>query len=258
MHKLSYQQGNSLAHKLYPLTKFFWLLAGSIVVFVIQDGRLLIMTAGLCFTVLLLIKKDILHIRGFRIACLTGFALFVIYLLSEKSGQILVYPGIDILKITSGGVMMGLRFSGRFLSIVFLSYIFIITTDPSDLAYALMNFGLPYRFGFMLVTALRLAPVLEDEGLTIYRAQLARGIRYDQLTIRKFILLFQQFMTPLLISALRRADKLVFSMEGRGFGIKPIRSYRKRPTTTLFDLTLSLCLVIYFSALLTINFRSAG
>ena len=256
MHKLSYQQGNTLAHKMYPLTKFFWLLVASIVVFIIQDGFLLLMTTGLGFIILFLIKKDIWHIRGFKIAFLTGFVLFVIYLLFENSGQILVNPPIDILKITSGGVMMGLRFSGRFLTIVFLSYIFILTTDPSDLAYALMNFGLPYRFGFMLVTALRLAPVMEEEGLIIYRAQLVRGVRYDQLNIRKVIMLIQQFMTPLLISALRRADKLVFSMEGRGFGVMPIRSYRKRPSLTSLDFTLSLCLMAYFSVLLLINFGS--
>ena len=258
MHKLSYQPGNSLIHQLYPLTKFAWLLAGTVIVFIIQDGWLLMMTALFFTTVLAFINSEIWRIRGFRFAFLTGVGLFVLYLMFEKSGRVLLDPGINLLRITSEGVSMGLRFSGRFLAIIMMSYIFILTTDPSDLAYALMKIGLPYRYGFMLVTALRLAPVLEDEGRTIYQAQLVRGIRYDQANPRKVILLAQQFMTPLLISALRRADKLVFSMEGRGFGAQPTRTFRKRPIPTRFDLYISIGLTIYFSALVFLDLTGIG
>lgn len=254
MHKLSYRPGHSLAHRLYPLTKFMWLLAGTVFVFIIQDGRLLIITAGLLALILVFIHPQIWHIRGFRLAFFTGLALFVLYLLFEKSGQVIYDPGIHILQITSGGILLGLRFSGRFLAIVFMSYIFILTTDPSDLAYALMKFGLPYRYGFMLVTALRLAPVMEEESRTIYHAQLVRGIRYDQTSILKVPLLVQQFLTPLLISAIRRADKLVFSMEGRGFGAQKTRTFRKRPAMTSSDLYISLAFIVYFAALLILNY----
>jgi energy-coupling factor transport system permease protein len=257
MRKLSYQPGSSLAHQLYPLTKFTWLLITTSMVFIIHEGYLLMATAILAAVSLVSINRNIWQIRGFRLAFLTGMALFYLYLLFEKSGQVLLNPGIELLSITSGGLAMGLRFSGRFLTIIFTSYIFILTTDPSDLAYALMKIGLPYRYGFMLVTALRLAPVMEEEGQTIYRAQLARGIRYDQVKLRKMILLVQQFMTPLLISALRRADKLVFSMEGRGFGASPQRTFRKRSSATSLDFLVSLGMILFFSFLIMINFRSS-
>lgn len=256
MHKLAFHPGTSLAHRLYPLTKFAWLLAGTILLFVIHDGRLMMVSAVIFGSLVKFVYKEIWHLRGFRLTLFTGLALFVLYLLFEKSGQVVFDPGVELFKLTSGGVLLGLRFSGRFLAIVFMSYLFILTTDPSDLAYALMKLGLSYRYGFMLVTALRLAPVMEDEGLTIYRAQLARGIRYDQASLRKFFLLVQQFMTPLLISALRRADKLVFSMEGRGFGAHSKRTFRKRPSATNLDLFLSFCLILYFGALLLINYRN--
>jgi len=255
MHKLSYQPGNSLAHRLYPLTKFAWLLVGTLLLFTIQDGRLVMVTALLFGAALSWINRAIWQIRGFRLVIFTGAALFLLYVLFEKSGRVWFNPGVDIFQLTTGGLQLGMRFAGRFLAIVFMSYVFILSTDPSDLAYALMKIGLPYRFGFMLVTALRLAPVMEDEGQTIYRAQLARGIRYDQTNLKKVVLLFQQFLTPLLISALRRADKLVFSMEGRGFGAQPKRTFRQRPTATRLDLHLSLGLTLYFAILLLINFR---
>lgn len=256
MHKLTYHPGTSFVHKLYPLTKFAWLLIGTLLLFAIQDGRLVMLTAVLLSAALVWICRNIWSIRGFRLVLLTGTTLFFLYLLFDKTGQVLVNPGIDLFKLTSGGLLLGLRFSGRFLAIVFMSYLFIITTDPSDLAYALMKLGLPYRFGFMLVTALRLAPVMEDEGLTIYRAQLARGIRYDQASLRKIVLLVQQFMTPLLISALRRADKLVFSMEGRGFSAHTKRTFRTRPSATSLDLISSITLALYYAILLLLNARN--
>lgn len=253
MHKLSYQPGTSLIHRLYPLTKFTWMFLGTILVFIIQDGSLLIIIAILCAISLYGINHQIWHIRGFRFSVLTGMALFFLYLVFEKSGQILFNPGIQSLAITTGGVRLGLRYSGRFLTVVFLSYIFILTTDPSDLAYSLLKIGLPYRYGFMLVTALRLAPVMEDEGRTIYHAQLARGIRYDQFKLSKILILVQQLMTPLLISALRRADKLVFSMEGRGFGALPKRTFRNRTSMTYLDILISIGLLLLFTGLILIN-----
>jgi energy-coupling factor transport system permease protein len=256
MAKLSYLPGSSIAHQLYPLTKFIWLLVATVLVFLIQDGRLLMATAGLSALVLISIDRNLWGMRGFRLVLITGMTLLLLYLVFDKSGQVLFDPGYQILSITSGGLLMGLRFSGRFLSIVFMSYIFILTTDPSDLAYALMKVGLPYRYGFMLVTALRLAPVMEEEGQTIYRAQLVRGIRYDRGNLRKMVLIIQQFMTPLLISALRRADKLVFSMEGRGFGKQSQRTFRKRPPLTILDLNVSLAMTLYFVMLITLNYWS--
>jgi len=254
MHKLSFQPGTSLIHRLYPLTKLAWLLLGSVFVFILSDGILLMILAGLSLLVLTMVESSIWQVRGFRFSFTTGFILFVLYLLFDKSGIVLINPGIDLLRVTSGGLETGLRFSGRFLSIIFLSYIFILTTEPSDLAYALMKLGLPYRFGFMLVTALRLAPLMEEEGRTIYQAQLVRGIRYDRGGPKRLLLLIRQFMTPLLISALSRADKLVFSMEGRGFGRFPIRSFRKRTSPSNLDIIINLLLVCISAIFLYMNF----
>jgi len=51
----------------------------------------------------------------------------------------------------------------RFLNIIGASYLFVATTDPNRLAYALMQAGLPYRYGFMLITALRFIPLFQLE-----------------------------------------------------------------------------------------------
>lgn len=256
MHKLSYQPGHSLVHRLYPVTKLAWLLAASGLLFLLTNSTLLVLTAGIFMGILYWINPDIWRVRGFRFAALTSLMLLMLHMLFYKDGQVLLDPGFaDHFVITTGGMAMGLRFSTRFNTIISLSYLFVLTTDPSDLAYALMKMGLPYRFGFMLVTALRLAPLLEGEGQTIYQAQLARGVRYDRGHIKKLFLFVQQFMTPLLISALRRADKLVFSMEGRGFGKQSQRTFRRQRCISHLDILISILVSLYFGALLFINFK---
>lgn len=254
MRKLSYLEGETIIHSLYPLTKLCWLVLGTIFTFLLTDGYLLLIVCSVLMIVLLLINQAIWKIRGFRLVIATGLILFALYLIFDKSGSILVNPGIPTLMITSGGLNTGLRFAGRFFSIVLLSYIFILTTDPNHLAYSLMKIGLPYRYGFMVVTALRLAPILEKDAQTIYRAQLVRGVQYDRKNFKKIFLLMQQFLTPLLISALRRADKLVLSMEGRGFGRHKDRTFRSQTLPTSLDMGVSISLSIFFGMLILINY----
>lgn len=255
MHKLTYQEGTSIAHRLYPLTKMIWLLLGTLMIFILTNGYLLLIVSIMLSIILRVINPDIWKVRGFRLVITTGLTLFLLYLIFDKSGSVVINPGIPLLAITSGGLNTGLRFSGRFFSIVLLSYIFILTTNPNQLAYSLMKIGLPYRYGFMLVTALRLAPIMEKEAQTIYRAQLVRGVQYDRGNFKKIFLLIQQFMTPLLISALRRADKLVFSIEGRGFGRHPTRSFRNQTTPRAVDGWLTIILTLFFVILTYLNFR---
>lgn len=255
MRKLTFQPGNSFYHRLYPLVKLIWLLLLSVLVLIVTQGILILVLALLALISLIILCPQIWKVRGFRLVFFTGIFLFIVYILFDKTGAILWDPGIAILRITRNGIDSGLLYGSRFLAIVLMSYLFILTTNPSELAYSLMQAGLPYRYGFMLITALRLAPILEDEGQTIYQAQLVRGVRYDQGGLKRIPLLVQQFMTPLLISALRRADKLVFSMEGRGFGQYPTRTFRTRVTPGIQDLIFSFLLVALSATLLILNFR---
>ncbi len=232
MIKLGYQPGNSVIHRLYPLTKLAWLLSITSLAFFLSSGIRVVLLAAILFTLLMVLYAGVWRVRGFRFACITALMLFILYLLFDKSGPAVAGDPVHLFSITLGGLDSGLVFSGRFLAIIFVSYLFVLTTDPSSLAYALMKFGVPYRFGFMLVTALRLAPLLEEEGRTIYRAQLVRGVRYDKGGLRKMIILIRQFLTPLLITALSRADKLVISMEGRGFGKTKQRTFHRQTHPT--------------------------
>jgi len=162
-------------------------------------------------------------LRGTRLLASTALLLGLLQVLFVREGAVLLEVGP--LTVWQGGVEAGAYVAGRFVSVVLLSYLFVLTTEPNDLAYALMRAGLPYRYGFALITALRLVPVFEQEGQTVYNAQLARGVEYDVRSPRRLIVLARQFFLPLLVSALGKVDSLAVSMEGRCFGKYPTRTF---------------------------------
>ncbi len=228
--RIAYQPGNSLFHRLHPLVKGAWLLFGTVMVFAVPSPFVAFSMVGLLLLAFLLARLSLAKVRLFITTALLLGALQVIFV---HQGATLVEVGP--LTVTTGGVEAGVYVAGRFVSVVLLSYLFVLTTDPNDLAYALMHAGLPYRYGFALVTALRLVPIFEQEGQIVYYAQLARGVRYDARSPRRFLTLARQFFMPLLVSALGKVDGLAVSMEGRCFGKYATRTFLRVVQFTRLD-----------------------
>jgi energy-coupling factor transport system permease protein len=231
--RIAYQPGNSLFHRLHPLVKGIWLLFGTVFVFAVPSPWAVAAVVVFLLVSFLLAGAPLGRVRGTRIIASTAFLLCLLQILFVHDGMVLVQLGPVV--ITAGGVQSGIYVAGRFLSIVLLSYLFVLTTEPNDLAYALMRAGLPYRYGFALITALRLVPTFEQEGMIVYNAQLARGVQYDIRSPRRFLTLGRQFFLPLLVSALGQVDALAVSMEGRCFGKYPTRTFLREVRATWLD-----------------------
>jgi energy-coupling factor transport system permease protein len=221
--RITYHPGDSFLHRLHPLTKAAWLLFGTVAVFVVRSPWAVAGAVALLLVGFPVAGVRLGRVRGTRLFATTALLLGLLQVLFVREGVVLIELGP--LVITAGGVQAGVYVAGRFLSVVLLSYLFVLTTEPNDLAYALMRAGLPYRYGFALITALRLVPTFEQEGQIVYNAQLARGVRYDVKSPRRFLTLARQFVLPLLVSALGKVDALAVSMEGRCFGKYPTRTF---------------------------------
>jgi len=231
--RVTYRNGESFLHLLHPLTKGAWLLFGTILVFAIRSPWLVAAVVGLLLLGFPVAGVQLRSVRGTRLFVTTALLLGLLQAVFVDQGAVLLEIGP--LTVTAGGVEAGVYVAGRFLSVILLSYLFVLTTEPNDLAYALMRAGLPYRYGFALITALRLVPAFEQEGQTVYNAQLARGVRYDVRSPRRFLALARQFILPLLVSTLGRVDALAVSMEGRCFGKYPSRTFLREVRTTWRD-----------------------
>ncbi len=240
--RITFQPGDSFLHHLHPLVKAAWLLFGTIFVFVVRSPWPVMVMVALLLVAFPLIGVRLGRLRGARLFITTALFLGILQVIFRQEGAILFQLGP--LTVTAGGVEAGLYVAGRFLSVILLSYLFVLTTEPNDLAFALMRAGLPYRYGFTLITALRLVPTFEQEGQIVYNAQLARGVRYDVRSPRRFLTLARQFFLPLLVSALGKVDSLSVSMEGRCFGKYRTRTFLREVRATWRDVVALSLLVL--------------
>ena len=257
--RIVYVSGDSRVHRLYPLVKLGWLLWGSLAVFVVRSPWwALAMLASALWVAGLAGVNPRRDIRGLRWMLGMAGLLLVLQGLFVKQGTVLfrlVPFGPGYLAVTDTGLYTGLYVGARFLAVILLSCLFVLTTDPGLLAHASMRAGLPYRYGFALITALRLAPIFEVEGNTVYQAQLARGVRYDVRHPARIWTMVRQLLLPLLISALSKVDALAVSMEGRCFGKYATRTYREEVDFTRSDAYALVLLALAFAGLLVYTIK---
>jgi energy-coupling factor transport system permease protein len=230
---ITYQPGGSALHRLHPLIKAGWLLVGTVFVFAVHSPWVILAALVVTLLAFPVARLTLGKACGVRTFTVTALLLALIQILFVRTGPVLIQTGVCL--VTVGGIEAGVYVAARFLSVVFLSYLFVLTTDPNGLAYSLMQVGVPYRYGFVLITALRLVSVFEREGQIVYQAQLARGVRYDTRSLRRFLNLARQFFLPMLVSALSKVDALAISMEGRCFGKYPSRTFLRETNFTRQD-----------------------
>ena len=247
--RIAYQPGESLLHTLHPLVKGVWLVAMTALLFAVQQAWLAVALLALVIVAAWHSGLHLTERRGWRTFAMTALALGFVQLVFHREGAALVTIGG--ITITREGVRNAVFVGARFLDIVLLSYLFVLTTDPNDLAYGLMQIGLPYRYGFALVTALRLVPIFEQEAQTVYNAQRARGIGHDVKSPVRFMAWIRQLLMPILSSALGKVDRLAVSMEGRSFGRYAHRTFlRQRPFARRDGLALGVLIIAVLSLLI--------
>jgi energy-coupling factor transport system permease protein len=236
---LTYVENSSWVHGLHPLVKLVMLISFSLTVFAVPSGL-----GGIIMLSIMLVFYALAGLglaffcRKLRFIIIFGLFIFIVQILAVQEGALLyqLYLGPVCLPIWSEGLFGGLSTMLRFVNIIGSSYLFVATTDPNRLTYSLMQAGLPYRFGFMLITALRFIPVFHYELEQVKNAQMAKGIEMEGLSPHKLIKAVRYLLVPLVISSLSKVDYLAISMESRGFGLYPQRSYLHSQSLSSIDI----------------------
>ena len=138
------------------------------------------------------------------------------------------------------GLLIGFVAALRFLTVILISALFIVSTDPVALVYSLMRAGIPYRYGFMVILMMRFASVFALEVKTVCNAQKMRGLQIDEAGVKGLLRSIRYTIVPLIVSALSRVDGLVVSMEGRAFGYAKTRTFVIQDRFSSFDKALIL------------------
>ncbi|MDQ0395679.1 energy-coupling factor transporter transmembrane component T family protein [Labrys monachus] len=252
-----FRAGNSFFHHLDPLTKLAWLVGVSLLAFGAYIGWVqIVVTLAILFTAFALAGLSFAVVfRGtwlFGLACLSFLVI-----------QTLTLPGTHVAfrifghPIYAESADYAIASALRIYAIILSSLVFVSTTDPRELAIALVTqIRVPYRIAYAFFIALRIIPTIEEEIKTIRAAQSVRGVvRKGGIAGR--IGETKRYAMPLLVGSLRKASMMVISMEARAFGAYPQRTFVEAPRMTAAGMavcTLMLALVLAWYAAILLGY----
>lgn len=248
-----FRAGRSFFHRLDPLTRLVWVLGVSLLAFGAYIAWVqILITLAVLFTGIVLARIPPVEIL--RATWLFGLACISFWII-----QTLSLPGHHVAFRVLGHAIYvesadyALASALRIYTIVLASLIFVRTTDPRELAIALVTqMHIPYRIAYAFFIALRIIPTIEDEIKTIRAAQAVRGVARKR-SLAGRLGESSRYAMPLLVGSLRRASMMVMSMEARAFGAYPQRTFvdapRMRASGVLVCLVMLFLLVGWYCAL---------
>ena len=128
-----------------------------------------------------------------------------------------------IFKITYEGLDIAGKMMIRLIILILFSTLLTLTTTPMQLTD-----GIDYNLSFlkifkipisdialMMSIALRFIPILIEEVDKIMKAQISRGVRFDDKNFLKRIKAYIPILVPIFVSAFKRSNDLAIAMESR-------------------------------------------
>jgi energy-coupling factor transport system permease protein len=194
-------------HRLHPVTKVAGLLALIIAAFLV-DRPLALVPLAVGVVVLLRAAHGLGNIRRVGIM----FVMVFVFTLVVWS---FFYGGS--LAPTRAGFFFGLSTAMRLDTFLAAGILFLTVTRVEEVAYALGRLGVPYTVGFTLTLSFRLVPVFFEAAASVVEAQRCRGFDFARGGIIRRLRSFVPVVVPVLIGALRRADRMAMALELRGF-----------------------------------------
>jgi energy-coupling factor transport system permease protein len=208
----------------------------------------------------LLVELALLPLFGLRFGTLArrawpltlaaaGILVTMVLFAADRSGRLLLDLGP--FDVTTGVLVDALGLILRIFAIALPGVIVFATTDPTDLADALVqNAKAPARFAIGALAAFRLLPLLGDEWQMLTLARRARGVDAGRNPIAR-LRLFVSTAFALLVGALRRGTRLAVAMDARGFDSGVPRTHARRQPFTRADAALLIGAAALAAAALT-------
>lgn len=231
---LSYVERDSVIHKLTGTAKLVFFLSWSIAAMITYDTRILVamILGGSYLFVLSKISFKEVRFVVTIMAVFMAMNMIGIYIFSPEQGVEIYGTRHELVhlvgrySIVAEQLFYMFNFFLKYLAVVPVALLFILTTNPSEFASSLNKIGVSYRVGYAVSIALRYIPDIQRDYHEISQAQQARGIdlsKKDHFFTRmknSAAILF-----PLVLSSLHRIETISNAMELRGFGKKKKRTW---------------------------------
>ena len=151
-----------------------------------------------------------------------SIGFFNIFFAASQLGPTVL--AIGPIRIGAETLVNGVGLALRLLAIAFAGLLALATSQPTDIADALIQqLRVSPRFAIGALASLRMLPMLGHEWQLISMARRARGVDAGRNPIAGAGLFAGQLLA-LLIGAVRRAGRMAQAMDARGFGAMPCRT----------------------------------
>lgn len=178
-----------------------------------------------------------------------GVLVTMILFAADRGGATLLSAGP--LTVTTDMIVNALALVLRIFAVALPGVIVFATTDPTDLADALVqNAKVPARFAIGALAAFRMVPLLAEEWQMLTLARRARGIDAGRNPVAK-LRIFASTAFALLVGALRRGGRLATAMDARGFDSGRRRTYARRQRFRAADTALTAGAFVLAACILT-------
>ncbi len=212
-----------IADILDPRTKIVMVLCVSTLAVFVQNIYILFSVFSFTILITALIGGNLLLVAK-KIGKM--WYLFILIVIVQSifvhSGKILVKIGSFQL-LTLGGILLGVEFILR-IFIIISSATILSTSSSREIIQGMVQWKIPYEIAFMVSVAIRFLPVLGRELKDVVTAVQLRGIDLYRIQIKKRLKIYYFIFTPVIIGAIRKAQKLSTAMETRAFRAYPNRT----------------------------------
>jgi energy-coupling factor transport system permease protein len=219
----SFIPGQSMVHRIHPVTKIVWIIVYVALAFTTQNIFILYSVALLA--IVLAIVSGVFRplLKAAYLIIPIGSSLISLQVLAPATERPWTpIAEIGIVTLYGDGLYYALVLLGRIVSSMLLALVMVMTTHPSDLFLAFSKLKIPYTFNFMLAMTLQLIPVFQREVGIVLSAQKSRGMKGSG-----FSSVLPSFV-PVFVGAIERVQQLSISLESRGFGSSGEKtSYRR-------------------------------
>ena len=217
-----YYPADSVIHRLDPRTKIMFTLVYIGVLFLAKDPWLYL-SAGLVLAGYIYLSKVPLKFIGKGLKSLGMIILFTVGIQLFTVGGAETLVEWQFIRITKNGVISAVYLGLRLIFMIIGSSMMTYTTTPNALTDGLekMLGGLKklnvpvHEFAMIMSIALRFVPILVEELDKIMKAQMARGIDFQEGNIFVRIKKLLPIIVPLFVSAVRRSNELALAMDAR-------------------------------------------
>ena len=251
MKLFSYNTVDTPIHRLSGLTKLICFLFLSFAVMYSYDIRVILLIMAFSIFILRISRIQYSQIRSMVLYVMIFVVtnLVITFFFSPEMGVELygtrhvITKLVGNISLTWEQVIYQVTKFFKYIAVIPLGMIFLLTTNPSEFASSLNGVYVNYKAAFAVSLTLRYFPDIQREYHDISQAQQARGL--DLSHKAKFKDRFKNallIIIPLIFSSLDRIELISNAMDLRGFGKSKTRSwytYKKFDRADYVAITLS-------------------